>query len=68
MHVGINESWKNGGFAEVMDFVTLGRYFTGRDNGSDPLPVHKYGRRADSVGSDYPASDECLQTQKVISL
>ena len=63
MHVRIDEPRKNGRFAEVMDFVILGRHLIRGDNGLDLLSFHQYGGRANSVGSDYPASEEGLQTQ-----
>jgi hypothetical protein len=63
MHVGIDEPWKNGGIAEVMDFVTVGRYLIERNNGLDSLSFHQYGRRADFFWSDHSASEEGLQTQ-----
>jgi hypothetical protein len=66
--VGIDESRKNGRFAEVMDFVTIGRYLMGRNNGLNTLSFHQYGCGADSFGRDYPASAEGLQTQNVSSL
>jgi hypothetical protein len=51
-----------------MNFVVLGRYLVKGDNGLDLLSFNQYGGRADSVGSDYLASDEGLQTQSVSSL
>ncbi len=45
MHVRIDEPRKNGRFAEVMDFVAINRYLTGRNNCLDTLSFHQDGRR-----------------------
>jgi hypothetical protein len=65
MHVGIDKPRKNGVFAEIMNFVTLGRYLIGGHNSLDLLSFNQYGSRADSVRSNYPARDEGLQTQNI---
>jgi hypothetical protein len=68
MQVRIDEPWKNGRFAEIMNFVVLGGYLIRGDNSLDLLSFNQYGGRANSVRSDYHASDEGLQTQNVSSL
>jgi hypothetical protein len=68
MQVRIDEPRKDGRFAEITDFAVLGRYLIRGDNSLDLLSVNQYGGRANSVGSDYPASYESLQTQNVSSL
>jgi hypothetical protein len=68
MQVRIDEPRKNGRLAEIMNFAVLGRYLIRGDNSLDLLAFNQYGGRANSVGSDYPASDEGLQTQNVSSL
>jgi hypothetical protein len=68
MQVRIDEPRKNGRFAEIMNLVVLGRYLIRGDNSLDLPSFNQYGGGANSVGSDYPASDEGLQTQSVSSL
>ncbi len=68
MHVGIDEPRKNGRSTKIMDLVPLAGYLIRRDNSLDLLSFNQYGGRADSIRSDYPPSDEGLQTQNVSSL
>jgi len=65
---GIDEPWKNGCFAEIVNLVTPGRYSVGRNNSLDSFSFHQDGRQADAFGSDHSASEESLQTQGVSSL
>src|SRR5260370_12785961 len=67
MQVRIEEPGKNGPLAEIVDFIIPGRYLIRGDNSLDLLSFNQYGGRAHSVGSNYPASDEGLQTQNVSS-
>jgi hypothetical protein len=67
MQVRIHEPGKNGPVAEIMDFIIPGGHLIRGDNSLDLLSLNQYGGRANSVGSDYPASDEGLQTQDINS-
>ena len=64
VHVRIDKSRKNHRFAEIMNFVAFDRYLIGKSDTLDPLSIHKYGRRANSLGSDHTASNEGLQSQQ----
>ncbi len=65
VHVRIDEPWKNGGCAEVMNFVTIGGNLIRRDNTLDALSFDQYGGGTNFVGSDHSASAESLQIQNV---
>jgi hypothetical protein len=67
MQVRIHEPGKNGPFAEIMDFIIPGGHLIRGDNSLDLLSLNQYGGRANSVGSDYPASDEGFETQDINS-
>jgi hypothetical protein len=49
-----------------MKFVAI-RYLIRRNHGLDLLTVYEDGGRTNSIGNDYAASDEGLQTQNVSS-
>jgi hypothetical protein len=60
MHVGIDEPRKNGGVAEIMDFIAVRRDLLAGNNSLDALALYQYGRWPDSFGSDHSGRSESL--------
>src|SRR5579864_2601399 len=67
MNVGIDQSRKDGGLAEVMDLVSIQYLIRGNDC-LNPLFVDKDSCWTDSVRSDHSSSDKGVQAQNVGSL
>ena len=62
MNMGIDQSWKDSGFAEVMDFITIG-YLIGRNDRLNLLPVNQDGRGTHSFRRNHSSSEKGLQAQ-----